>query len=404
MTLRSRGFLAAFMVFVVLAGGLNGRAQDAPPPAAPPPAVPPPPEKSEIIYEKGRIEKDGMVTLFYRVGHNRGTVLKPLLERWKTPQGFVEAREELHLLVVSDTKENISLLEKVLEILDTPEPQILVETRVVEVTTDEDFQFGLETNFLPKFRKYHQPGTDPIILAQTFLQEVGDRFNPAAYLEATRPGGPGASYFQGATIRFETASTDNTGFMSFTLRALLETGKAQILSNPRILVASGEKATIVSGAEVPIQTVNFANGQTNVNVFFKPVEITLSVEPHVIGQDFVHLKVSSQVQDIIAQQEIQGVQTPILSKRSADTEVTVRDGEMIVIGGLKRQRDVKTERGVPFLGDIPILGHLFKSTRREGTQSELIFYLRPIIVKDTGENVQEIIQPPLPGETEEPPK
>ncbi|MBI3096974.1 MAG: type II and III secretion system protein [Planctomycetes bacterium] len=397
---RPHGVPAVLFTILLLAGAFSLLAQDPPPPpVAPDPAAAP--EKPGFMFEKGRIEKDGIVTLFYRIGHDRGAVIKPLLERWKTPQGSIETQEKLHILMVSDVKENIPLLEKVLEILDAPEPQVLIETRVIEVTTDEDFQFGLETNFVPRFRQYGAEA-DAFRIAQVFMQEIGDRFNPADFLEATRPGGPGANFFQGATIRFATASTDNTGLMSFTLRALLDTGKAQILSNPRILVASGDSATITSGAQVPIQTTNFQNNQTYITVDFKPVNITLTVGPHIIGEQYVHLKVSSKVEDIIATQQIQGVQTPIISSRSADTEVTVKDGEMIVIGGLKRHRDLRSERGVPLLGSIPILGHLFKSTRHEGTQSELIFYLRPLIIRgETGENIQQIIQPPLPWEEDE---
>lgn len=365
----SRGVL---LLCLLLAAALA--AQDQPPP----PAGNPPPTEPSYIVRKGRVERGDMVTVFYHVGHNRGQLLQPFLMKFVTPGvGTIEVSEPLHLMAITDKKDNIALVESVLAALDVPDQQVLIEASIIEKTIDSDFQIGTESSFTR---------------TTNLLKDYVQFFDPNDFLSSLTARPPLDNRFQGSTFHFRT--TGSGGTLDLRLRTLLQRGQARILSKPKILVKNGHDARIVSGQKVPIPTVAFVNNQFNVNVTYQDVNIELSVTPHIIGREYVELDILPKVAAVIRQEPIQGVLVPVISTREAKTAVVVRgDGEPVYIGGLVREEEIMEVRGLPILMDAPLLKYLFSKEQKALKKTEIVFILKPYIVGQTGVYNPRLIEP-----------
>lgn len=318
---------------------------------------------------RGILRDKGLVTIFYRVSSpERGTELAAYLTKWKSAQGDITHTPKLNLLTITETDANIGLLTRILEIVDAPEPQVMIEAKVVEVTYDSQFQWGGEASWF-----------DPTERDNTFLRRVTETFNPDAFLNAVATGQP----YQGTTLDFRVLGHEEQSFSQVraTLRALVERGNAEILSSPRLLVQNGEQAEINTGSELPILDVTTNLAANYVTTRYKKVGITLKVKPYLIGNDAVDMTVDAEVSNVSGFTEASAFvpSNPIISTRSVKTRVNVRDNETLVIGGLLRDESLVQERGIPLLADLPIVGFLFKSYRRSQSKQELIFFLTPTI-------------------------
>lgn len=171
--------------------------------------------------------------------------------------------------------------------------------------------------------------------------------------------------------------------LQFRLRALVTEGKAHILSAPRIATLDGNKATILLGDRVPIFTVTTQAGVTTTTVTFVDVGVKMEVTPRVNTDGLITLGIKPEVSAVAAiVTGPGGQQAPRVATRSADTQLTVRDGQTIVLGGMISREERETLIKVPLLGDIPIIGELFRFRNRDRRESEVIFLITPVISQD----------------------
>ncbi|MBI2921594.1 MAG: type II and III secretion system protein [Planctomycetes bacterium] len=365
----------------LLVAAIAASAQDAPP--TPPPDQPPQPPPPTFTYQRGKIEKDGMVWIFYQVGHNRGPLIQPFLQKFMSPKGSIQVappqppgQSDLHLMMISDVKENIELIEKVLNILDRPLEQVAIEAQIIEKAVSNDLEIGAELS------------VDQTKGRDEFFRSGSAVFNPDAFLSSLAPG---SQPYQGTTFNFFNHN-QQWGIIEFKIRALVRKGRAKVLSSPYVTVNNGETATIVAGDDVPfVEFINVVNGIPNSTIRFKQAAVKLTVTPHVVGGSYIDLDVKPEVTSVTGSVNIAGNPTPVFSTRNADTHLTVQDGQQIVIGGLVRTEEVETRRGLPLLSDIPIIGYLFGSTNLETKKTEILFIMRPRILK--AEAAKELLIP-----------
>jgi len=176
---------------------------------------------------------------------------------------------------------------------------------------------------------------------------------------------------------------DPAGLLQFRLRALVTEDKAHILSAPRIATLDGNKATILLGDRVPIFTVTTQAGVTTTTVTFVDVGVKMEVTPRVNTDGLITLSIKPEVSAVAAiVTGPGGQQAPRVATRSADTMLTVKDGQTIVLGGLISREERETLIKVPLLGDIPIIGELFRFRNTDRRESEVIFLITPVINKD----------------------
>jgi type IV pilus assembly protein PilQ len=160
------------------------------------------------------------------------------------------------------------------------------------------------------------------------------------------------------------------------LSALEKAGKLRILSSPSISTLDNQTATIESGREVPFQTVD----EGEVNVEFKEAVLRLEVTPHLIGPETLKLRILTNKDELDFSNTVDGNPT-VITKR-ARTSVLLRDGQTTVIGGLRKETLSDSERGVPYLMDIPLLGHLFRRDSKSENMEEILIFITPRVLRD----------------------
>jgi len=189
--------------------------------------------------------------------------------------------------------------------------------------------------------------------------------------------------------------------VSIFLRALQRNGLAKILAEPNLIVRSGESGSFHVGTKVPVQEVRGVGADQTVSIVFEEVGIRINFAPTVLNDGTIRLKIDpAEVSNITEFLQVQNLIAPIIDTRTVKTAVDIKDGESLIMAGLLSEETKKNIQKIPILGDIPIFGAIFRSTRDELTQKELAFFITPKLIKPLppGE------KPALPGEGEPTPE
>ena len=361
-----------------------------------PPAKAEDPWQDFCCYEKGRLERDGLVTIIYQISHKPAPgsagkfdespkqyamVLTSFVTKEK---GKVDANDELGILAITDTPENITFVEKMFRMLHRPAAPVMIEAKVVELEWDSSLQIGIDGDLGGSALIWSEsPGSD------TFLREIRNRFNPSDAV--------GSSPFQGSVFRFGRTSS-RTGSFGGLIQMFAERGKAKILSQPKILVKANTTAKIFAGEHVPIPKGFVVNPSGTTTTFeYKPVGVNLEVTPQLAAPGMIMLKLKPEVSNTFGFLPLGSgnstVLAPQFNVRSAETELLVRDEDEVVIGGLYRSVKNTVRRGIPFLSDIPIIGILFGKYEEQEAIQEILFYIKPTIIKTEAELPREDFDP-----------
>jgi len=264
-------------------------------------------------------------------------------------------------IIVVTSPENAELIRRILDQLDKIPEQVMIQTIITEASLDAQDKLGVEWKF-----------------AQSkFLGNSSTTTNGNTNF-GLQSGSTSATPLTGFSY------TITGGNLSFFLNALQQDQKFQILSTPRIFTSNNVQAEINISQRVPyiVSSRQDVNGNFTYNYAFEDVGIVLTVTPHVTKDGYVTMDVSQTANDL------QGYTTfnaPIINQRTAQTTVSVKNGETIVLGGIIRTTVSSTVSKVPLLGDIPILGKLFQNKSKEKQKTELLVFLTPRIVKDPDE-------------------
>ena len=292
---------------------------------------------------------------------------------------------QTHNLVVIADETTAAQIRSVIENLDAPKRQVLIKVVFLEVQRNDGSDIGIEGGYTKGI------GNNLTTSAENVLGLSGGN---SVVTNLTALGGvlgtslaPGAT--TGANGLFQLAGSDFTA----TLKAIASAGRSQVLSRPSILARDGQLAKIVVGQSVPLPTsVSYQNsGNTTipiVNVTYTDVGIILNVTPFIGANSLVEMIVQPQISSVDTTQKQaigNGAEAPYLDIRSADTVVVTPDALPVVIGGLISSGKTTSENKVPFLGDIPFIGNIFKESAKSNSKTELLMFLTPHIVQSPGQ-------------------
>jgi len=277
-------------------------------------------------------------------------VTQELLDRGAT----IVADTNSNTLLISATPRNYPQISRLVEELDQPQRQVLIQVLIAEVTLTKGDELGVEWTY--------QTGGNP-------STKTGTDFGVANALKSA--GGFGSAI-----------SGDRFNFL---FRALQSEDRLHVLSRPQILTSDNQQATIVVGQQVPLVTSSSVQGLTGnaVNQFsYTNVGVTLSVTPNISPDGFVRMVVAPQITELSAEtvNVSPGINAPILNNRTATTSVSVQSGQSILIGGLISTSDELTSKRMPVLGDIPLVGVLFRSNVQTSIRTELLILLTPQVL------------------------
>jgi len=268
--------------------------------------------------------------------------------------------------------------------LDIPKPQVLIKVVFLEVTHNNAYDIGVEGGFgNQSVGGGSSAGTaaGANIFGMSALNTIATNVQvnslglPVSAIGTTPPG---AGLYQ-------ILSTD----YQVTLRAIAQAGKTEVLSRPSILARNNQPATITVGQSVPLITnVRYDTFGNAINsVEYTDVGIILRVTPFISNDGLVEMIVAPEISSLTDQTVAiaNGVSVPVIAKRTADTVVVTPDGHPVIIGGLMQNNKTGAEFKIPILGDIPVLGYLFKRKLKNNTKTELLIFMTPHIVQTPGQ-------------------
>lgn len=281
-----------------------------------------------------------------------------------------------NMLLVSYSPRLESQIVTMINELDRPPPQVMIQVLMAEVTLSNTFDMGMEfavQDLLFSEKAYLGPnGT-----------VQGDNFD---FIGGTDLGSSGSGL---AGASFTITGED----FNFLVRALQVDGRLEVLSRPALLVQDNEEATIDVGERIPVVTdINVSStGSVTPSVTYEDVGVKLEVKPIINPDGFVNLEIKPEISALGSSSVsiASGVTLPIITQRKAETAVTVKDGETIIIGGLITSKTSESENKVPVLGDVPLVGNAFRYTKREQTKTELLMVLTPHVYR-TPEDARKI--------------
>ncbi|MBA3004806.1 MAG: hypothetical protein FP813_13320 [Desulfurivibrio sp.] len=275
--------------------------------------------------------------------------LKPLLGQ----NGSITVSNRGNCLIIQDRAGNIPRLREMLIELDQPIPQVHIEARIVSISNEAKRQLGI----IWGYNNYRDAAA------------LADKINPitaSAVLPAIEPTTSLAFGFIRQNIN-----------LNFELQALQTDSLLEILSSPSVLVLDGKEAEIKQGKEVPYVT----STTTTVNTSFREANLGLKVKPTVLQDGYVILDV--EVTNDSVDQTPSGASGLLINKQAITTNLFLEDKVTVVIGGIVQQNKSGKNSKVPGLGDIPILGYLFKNSDKRNEQTELMVFITPRIVRMT---------------------
>ena len=293
--------------------------------------------------------------------------------------GQIQADPATNSLIITAPEPVYRQLRAVIDQLDARRAQVYVESLIAEVNADKAAEFGIQWQ-----GPLGQAGNSVIGLLGTNFGAGGNNIINLAAGQGQVAPGPGMNV--GALGR-----ANGVYFLGFLARFLQENGEGNILSTPNLLTLDNEEAKIVIGQNVPFVTGQYTNNNTSgatVNPFQtierKDVGLTLRVKPQISESGTVKMQIYQEVSRIDSN-TVNSAAGLITNKRTIESTVLVNDGEIVVLGGLLQDEYAANQEKVPGLGDIPLLGNLFRSETRSRKKTNLMVFLRPVVLRDNRE-------------------
>jgi type IV pilus assembly protein PilQ len=267
---------------------------------------------------------------------------------------YVKINEKINALVITAPNQIIEKFKEDLKNIDKPPRQVLIEALVTEISTDALKELGI--NWSGKLFK----GADTFNIFANFSELLDTTF--------------------GIIYKVVTKELGKGWFYSFlpTLEAMVEKGKATVKANPKLVTIEGQEASITVGKEQYYQMVTGPPQYPYVRLEVVKFGTSLNITPFISDKDEITVEIEPEVSDFVGR----GVgDLPLISRRGVKTQIRVKDGEKIVIGGLLTKNERVIQRKVPLLGDIPILGFFFRYNRKVTDNSEVVIIITPHILK-----------------------
>jgi type II secretory pathway component GspD/PulD (secretin) len=297
--------------------------------------------------------------------------LVAIVEHQVGDDGSVMALPNENTLVITCNGELRDSVLDLLARLDIPPRQVEITAKIFEVSHDFDFQQG--ARFLVNR------------IADNDAQDLISTFDTRRFLDSLDDGP-----YQGSVVHLMRTFEDAGVSMEASFQLLAESGLIRVVSSPRMTVAAGQTGYLLAGQELPIQSSTIAGSSQRITTEYKPVGVQLYITPQAVSDDQIKLHTITVVSSLAGFAPIPDITgavhaapaliNPIIDSREAETSVTIDDRHTLVISGLRIIRTVTRENKVPLLGDLPVLGWLFKNHRSQQQMTDLYFFVTPTLL------------------------
>lgn len=338
-------------------------------------------------------EREGKQTKLFRLNNASALTLKESLGKVLSSDGSIEADARSNSLVVTDTLSVINKIEEIIPSLDNPTPQVLIEAKLIETSLTKSDKLGIDWTTTLSATGAKRPTTLP-------FTAKGDR----SWMENVFPPDPASStdFPTGHPFGFPTAvkgdftlGTLDASSLKAVLDVIMSRTDTKLLANPRVVAINNQKALIHVGRNVPIPTFerNETTGKMEITGWSddKKVGVQLDVTPQISPDGHIKLILKPEVSSIVSTVKIGTDDANVITAtRTVETEVMIRDGQTVVIGGLIKDDSFTKISKIPILGNIPLVGLLFTrkevgSTSSPTEKTDLLIFVTASIIKDTDE-------------------
>ena len=314
-----------------------------------------------------------MVALFSAGSEDGGTLI--------SERGSAVVDPRTNSLLLTETADKLREIRSLIDKVDVPIRQVMIEARIVIAQSDLEKELGIQWG----------GGYINDDLNGNILSASGDTANVVGLNEALANGTQPALSYPGAllvdlgvssaTSGFALGFTSEDLFLTAELSALEEAGEGELVSQPKVITCDKQKATVKSGTEIPYQEGSLSGQNTT---SFKEAVLQLDVTPNITPDDRILLDLTvtqDSLGDLVPSG--QGGLIPAIDTTELTTQVLVGNGETVVLGGVFRTEDLQSISKVPFLGDIPYVGALFRKETNSKTKTETLIFITPRILADT---------------------
>ena len=344
------------------------------------------PEIEKVPDHMTRIRNnDGSYTYRYSYRENDSDSKNQTATKTIKREDRVLVNPDVNALILFGTESEYERAKNLLQNLDVELKQVSVEAQILAIDKNASKNLGVEWMWstLPQYpeRKIEITETNSgrIIETEKYTRNANDSTGYGIIQFGRGPEGIPFEFYYGAKIN-----------------ALVTDGKAKVLSRPNVTTIQGHEAVINVGGSVPVPKVSTNNTSTTTEIEYRDAGIILKYTPRINADGTITATIHTEVS---TPQYIEDLKAYQFNTRSADTIVTVRDGEPMVIGGLIGAEDGKSVSKIPFLGDLPILGALFRNHRKSKTESELMIFLTAHVINGAGVGVPKNVRYSVPAGT-----
>lgn len=288
-------------------------------------------------------------------------------------RGSISVDERTNSLLVRELADNAQVIRELIEALDIPVKQVQIEARIVTVKEGNLDELGVRWGFSSQNGDYISGGSIESNLGMTNLLVDNDEVPINDFLNVNL----GATSDNASSIAFQIAKLGSGTLLDLELSALQAESKAEIISSPRLLTTNKKPAYIEQGTEIPYLEAA-SSGATSIS--FKKAVLSLKVTPQITPDNRLVLELNVTQDRKGEVVEAGGGQAVSIDTQRIGTQVLVNNGETVVLGGIYQNTLVNGVDKVPLLGDLPVLGHLFKRTYEELGKSELLIFVTPKVV------------------------
>ena len=313
----------------------------------------------------------------FTLSYAKAKEIYDLIKSKISARGAAIVDERTNVIVIEDVKDRLDLIEKLILLFDAPNPQVSIEARIIEASSNFVRNLGVQWGFAGAL--------DPFYGNQTNLKFPNKVLVDGAKITGTDTKGlvgpltgyainlPAPSFSSALSLSF--ANVSDTFRIDMAISALERSGEGRIISCPTITTQNYKQAVIIQGRQIPVQTT--ANFTTSVR--FQNAALELRATPQITAEGTIIMDIQIQNNAADFANLVNGI--PPITTQSAETRVLVTDGGTAVIGGIYRTEDSITRENVPLLHKIPILGNFFKNSARTKTNEELLVFITPRIIK-----------------------
>jgi type IV pilus assembly protein PilQ len=337
---------------------------------------------------------EDLETRIFPLGYANGKETLVIADKIKSEKAKVSVDTRTNSLVIKDLSLNIDRMERLLKNLDKRVPQVLIEAKIVEVSSNYARDLGVQwggqytggntlvyggaTSNSSSSGSSSSTSSSPIG-SSTFFPQTGDigRSGNAFVVNLPAAVAAGAGGALGLTF---TRLMGGKLALDLQLSAMQTTGNGKILSSPKVLTMNNKEAKISSGTDIPVKIVSATAVSSTNTMAVQTISATLALSaiPTITNDNRIVMVIKVEKAEPDFSRQVDGL--PTITRRAADAQLVVNNGETVVLGGILIKNEAQSDAGIPLLSKIPVLGWFFKKTSKTETQDELMVFITPTIV------------------------